>query len=225
MKHCKFCNINIENKKVHCPLCGKCLDEEKVKSGIVNHSDIYPDNVVKSNLTNVICKIFTSSLFVLTLLCLGIDLLVNYKVSFSLIVIIGFIYSYFVIFRPIRKNMPLENFFVYLSFFTPLFILFIELYTKTFGWGVNITVPALLLGLSVASLIIISVKGFADLDMIKPIIINTLLITVLLILLFIFKQPTLITIISFLLNIAIVLFVLIFRFKLASKSIKKEFRF
>ena len=52
MKHCKFCNIDIEEKKVHCPLCGKCVDEEKVKSGMVNHSDIYPDYHIKSNKTN-----------------------------------------------------------------------------------------------------------------------------------------------------------------------------
>ena len=53
---------------------------------------------------------------------------------------------------------------------------------------------------------------------------RNLIVKILLVLLFIFKQPTLITIISFLLNIAIVLFVLIFKFKIASKSIKKEFR-
>ena len=126
MKYCKFCNVYNEDKKVHCPLCGKCLDEEKVKIGIVNHSDYYPDNIIKSNMSNLICKIITGSLFVLTLLCIALDLLINYTVGFSLIVAIGFVFSYFVILRPAKKNMPIENFIINLSFFTPLFILFIS---------------------------------------------------------------------------------------------------
>ena len=43
MKHCNNCNVDVEDKKVHCPLCGKCIDDESAKLGIGNHSDIYPD--------------------------------------------------------------------------------------------------------------------------------------------------------------------------------------
>ena len=120
--------------------------------------------------------------------------------------------------------MPIETAISLVSIFASLFILFIELYTNSYGWGVNITVPSIWLGLSITSVILMLIKGFVDFDMLKPVIINGALTTILLVLLFIFKQPTLITIISFLLNIAIVLFVLIFKFKIASKSIKKEFR-
>ncbi|MGN1227061.1 MAG: DUF6320 domain-containing protein, partial [Christensenellales bacterium] len=143
MKHCKFCNVDIEEKKVHCPLCGKCVDEEKVKSGMVNHSDIYPDYHIKSNKTNLICKIISNSLFVLCLICLAIDLFINYTVSFSLIVFIGFICTYFAVLRPIKKNIPIETAISLISIFASLFILFIELYTNSYGWGVNITVPSI----------------------------------------------------------------------------------
>lgn len=225
MKYCNFCNVNIEDKKVHCPLCGKCLDEDKVKKGIVNHSSIYPDYQIKSNKINLICKIVANSLFILTLICLAIDLLVNYSVGFSLIIVISFFYCYFALIRPLKKRMPMENIFIQLSFFTPLLLLFIELYTKTFGWGINIATPSFLVGISIASVIMMFCKGFTDFDMLKPIIINCILTGVLLILLFAFKQPTLIASISFICSLAIILFMLVFKFKIASKSIKKEFRF
>lgn len=225
MKHCNFCNCGIEDKKVHCPLCGKCLDEEKVKNGIVNHSDIYPDYQIKSNKTNLICKIIANSLFILTIICLAVDLLVNYKVGFSLIIIIAFFYSYFAIIRPVKKRMPMENFCIQLSIFTPLLLLFIELYTKTYGWGINIATPSFWVGLSIASVLLMFIKGFVDVDMLKPIIINCILSAILLILLFCFKQHTLIASISFVCHLAIISFVLVFKFKIASKSIKKEFRF
>jgi len=225
MKHCDFCKIDIEDKKIHCPLCGKCLDDEKAKSGIVNHSAIYPDYQYKSNKKNLICKIITRSLLVLTLLSIIVDLLLNYTISFSLIVVIGYVYAYLVILKPIRRNMPIENFTIQFSLFTPLLLLFIELYTKTYGWGINITVPSLFIGISLFCFIFLISTHFKNFDMLKPIIICLALDALLLILLFIFAQPTLMTIISFLFNLGLVLFLLIFKFRTATKSITKEFRF
>lgn len=227
MKHCNYCNVDVEDQKVHCPLCGKCIDEEKVKTGIVNHSDIYPDYKYKSSHRYKIlaCKILSLTLFIISLLCMGIDLFVNSTISFSLIVLVSFIYLHFILLRPLRKNMPLETMLMIISFFTILFVIFLELYTKTFGWGINIAVPSVLAGISLLGFIFMIATRFNDTDMIKPILINLLLNIVLFILLAVFKQPILISVISLFFNLAVVLFVLLFRFKTASKSITKEFRF
>lgn len=225
MKHCKFCNCDVEDKKVHCPLCSKCLDETKVKAGMSNKSAIYPNYTkVKPDMTKTIVRTLTNSLLILTIICFAIDLMLNYKVTFSLIVGIGFLLAYFAILRPIKKYMSLENVIITLSIFVPPFLLFIELYTHTFGWGVNIAVPALLFGLSLASFIFMLIKGYMDGDMLKPIVVNVLLNALLLLLLFLFKQYTLISIIAFWANVAMILFTLVFKFKFASKSITKQFR-
>ena len=192
MKHCNFCDVDIEDKKVHCPLCGKCIDEEDAKLGIGNHSDIYPDFKYTSNHTKVlVCKIITNSLFIATLISIIVDLLINKTMHFSLIVLIAFLCSYFSILRPIRKNMPLETMFISISLFATLFIVFMELYTHTLGWGISYTAPGIFAGLSLVCLIFMIALKFNDTDMIKPVIMNLILDLILLIILLIFKQPTL----------------------------------
>lgn len=226
MKHCNFCNVDLEDKKVHCPLCGKCIDEESVKKGIVNHSDIYPD--FKNNIDHIkliICKKISNSLLIATLACIGIDLCVNKTMGYSLIVLMAYICLYYSVISPIRKNIPIETMFIFISIYATIFVVFIEFYTKTLGWGICYAVPGLFAGLSLVCIIFMLISKFNNTDMIKPIIINLLLDLVLLIVLLIVKKSILITVLSLLFNLCTILFILVFKFKTASKSITKEFRF
>lgn len=225
MKHCNYCNVNVEDRKVHCPLCGKCIDEEKVKLGIKNHSDIYPDYTINKDMTKLICRLVARSLFILTIISICVDLFVKQELSFSLIVLLSFLCSYFAIITPIRKKMSIDDTLIRLAIASPIALYLMELLTKSFGWGICIVEPSISMGISVACLVLMSVSNFMDYDMLKPLILNGSITLLLLILLIIFDEPTLISIIAFLINLGIVLFVVLFKFKKATKSINKSFRF
>jgi len=224
MKHCKNCNLDFEDKKVHCPFCGKCIDEQSAKLKYKNHSDIYPDFKIKSNKKVLICKYIRNILFIATIINMAIDLVVNHTLNYSLNVVVAFLFVDLAVLKPIKSNLPIEKFFGPISFFTPFVFLFIELQSKTFGWGLCITVPSFLAAISLTCFILMLAKKF-DFDMFSPIILNGVYLTILVILALIFNWFNLIINLTFLFVLFMILLTLVLKFKRATKTIKKDFRF
>lgn len=227
MKKCNNCNVNLEDSRVNCPLCGKCVDDNLAKSDEKEKcSAIYPRyNADKHYYGGKrVCDLLIKILFMLGIIILLLDLMTNKTLTYSILVCGSMLYVYLVSLRPIKKRMILEKIFNRLIIYTGLFVLFLELITKSWGWGICIVLPSIYIVFSIVFIILFFAKGAMNYDVYIPFILMVIILAVSSILLIVFNEFKLITIISFLIALAGFLFIFLYKFKKGVKGIHKNFR-
>ena len=215
---CENCKVKVKHSK-NCPLCGKNISENE---NITNESfpvyNIVPDKV------EPVCSVLTKLLIWSTILCIIVDLFIFHTINISLYILCSAICVYFVILRNIKLRAPFAKIITSIVFFVPLLILFLELKTQSWGWGICLSVPFLWLGLLLCSIILMIAHGWVDFDMFRPILLISILSTISLIFLMCFNQLTWPTLVTFLSSWSSVCLMFMFRFKRTVRSLKKDLR-
>ena len=221
MKHCDFCNVDIIDKKSNCPLCGKSLDNEAA-----NKNKFYPQYAFEPDRREPAIKILEKLSLLAVVLSMAVNLFTDHTISWALYVIIGFFLLYVLILRPIRKQYSLAQILTALVFYLTAFMLFLELYTHTWGWGVMYAIPFTWLGFAILSGIFTLARGYVNFEMFKPMFMLLLLSLISFILLMCFDCPTVWpTLVAFLVSATEIILMFMFRFKRSVRSIKRDFGF
>ncbi|MBQ8762077.1 MAG: hypothetical protein IJZ26_02000 [Clostridia bacterium] len=221
MKTCPNCKVSVKGGN-YCPLCGKCIDEEiseNKKTG--NFPDYAPTLVDHSE---SVWKILSKLAFWGIIVCMAINLFLNKTVSWSLYVLFSLLYLHLVVFHSIYKKMSFANIITKIAIYTPCLLLFLELYTGSWGWGMCYAVPFLWLALTITSAVLMIANGWVNYEMFKPTLTMAILSTILLGLLFGFKEVFWPILITFFVCWSLICFMFMFRFKRTVRSIQKEFR-
>lgn len=158
---CSHCNVQLEEFVSHCPLCGKCVNEANVNKNM--HENFPSGEVFRLNKQKAY-KAATSLLMLGNLLCLFIEFLLFWKISWSLHVLVASIFTFFGIIRPIYENWRLVNYHsVFYIMFTG-YIVFLENYTQSFGWGIGYVIPLFAFTFAIYNFIMIltNIKNRSD---------------------------------------------------------------
>lgn len=219
MEVCDNCKVHVKHG-ANCPLCGKSVSEKDIEVQRVfpKYAPIPVDRV------DPVVNIITKLMIWLVILSFALELFIFRSVNFSLYVLVSAIFIYFVVLQNIRKRSGFAKIMSTVAFFTPLLILYIELATNSFGWGMCWVVPFLWLGVALFGVIVMFIRGWVDFEMFRPMIIIAIMSTVLLICLMCFNHITWPTLVIFLTMWSLILFMFMFRFKRTVRSLKKDFR-
>ncbi len=219
MKHCDFCGVEIEDSKMNCALCGKCIN-----SDAENKNSIFPNYPILTDKREPVIKILEKLSLLALLLSFAVDLFCTRSITWSLYVFVGLFLDWVLVLRPIKKQFSFAQILTLLSFYLTAFLIFLELYTHTWGWGVMYAIPFMLLGFSVLAGIMTLARGYVDFDMFKPMIMIAFLSCIALILLLCFDCPTVWpTLVTFLFSVSEIILMFMFRFKRSVRSLKKNF--
>lgn len=158
MLYCKRCGINIESDRSHCPLCGKCVSEENIKSRRKN--EFYPDYQKWRRERMNTAAILTIILTALNALWLILELIIFKKLYYTWIILFGSFAVFTLAIWPIanKKSFSTKN--VVSAIILCGFIYFLETYTKTQGWGIGIVIPVVLCLNSITIFCVMMARGY-----------------------------------------------------------------
>jgi hypothetical protein len=173
---CNQCNVQLEDTISHCPLCGKCINVEQINS-VVKHEHFPNDKVFQSKKQKAF-KALTCFLLLGNVISLFVELLLFQTVSWSLHILVASVFSYVGILRPLHQNWRLVNYHSIFYIMFALYILFLELYTNSFGWGFSYVIPLFALAFSLYNFILILSNIKHRFDYILPMLILLTISTV-----------------------------------------------
>ena len=171
MKHCRICDVNVNQKHANCPLCGAYLDQDGVGQehyvreieGNVNNYGIEYRDIVRRNFWS---KRVLSWCMILIGICVLINVLASPTSLWSGYVAVGVLVSYFAVINNIFKRKRfyaiLANGAIYLSMAIVLIDVLHSYDTvmnmSAFGFSIKYVVPGILVGIIIACDVLIG-KG------------------------------------------------------------------
>lgn len=219
MCRCEFCQVEIEENKSNCPLCGKCVNDKAE-----NQNTYYPQYACVLDKRDPTIKVLEKLLLLSLLICFVVDLFFAHTISWSLYVFIGGFLAWVLILRPIKKQFSFAQILTGITFWLTAFMIFLELYTHTWGWGVMYAIPCMWLGFGLLAGLMTIMSGYVNFEMFKPMLMILFLSIVSLILLLCFDCLILWpTVVAFLVSASEIILMFMFRFKRSLRSLKRDF--
>lgn len=219
MNHCKNCNVDIIEEKSNCVLCGKSLDKTTENTNMY-YPKYQPVIDKKEPIVSVLQKLALLGL----LICIVVNLFETKTLSWSLYVLGGVMLCVTVILRAFLKKMSIAQVCSRLAFWLSAFLIFIELYTGTWGWGVMYTIPFIWMAICLFFVVSIFVQGFVNFEIFKPLILILIFsVTSFLLLYFLGGEVLWPTLSVLLLSMSEIILMFMFRFKRSIRSLKRDF--
>ncbi len=218
---CDRCKTIVDAGQAHCPLCGRCVNDN-----VVDKHEKYPDYKSFDRSYFHIAGLLMRVLLIFAAVAIIANLILDIKHLWCLYVLSGAIAVHLSVLVPIRYKI---NFALQMKFMTlgiAQLIITIEIMTHTFGWGVGYVIPLMLLTQMVICAIFAIYKGYINFEYIRP----TLFLLVCSLIVFIldcyvFDAVHWPSVSAFLLCLACFGFLLLFRYKRTIQSIKKYYKF
>ena len=156
MNKCKRCNVQIVDDTEVCPLCGNVVTREGDEQ-----FDAYPDIRYKIKLLKRLVTISIYFLIVVEILLCLIDYYMDYKISWSVVTGVCFLYAIFTLLYSFnQKNSHIRK--IFMQFAAGLvFMLLIDSVTGGIGWSVVYGMPFAILFLD-GILVTCMLVNFAD---------------------------------------------------------------
>ncbi len=217
---CENCKVHLRQGTSHCPLCGHFIVEPSNNDS----ARLYPKYKPITERTEPMASILIKLGLLAIVLCMGLDLFIYHTISFSLYVLVSILYLILVVLIPLKRHSTMAQVMSRLAYYTTGLLLFCELFTHSWGWGVCIAIPAVWLGLAIISGICMLSFGYVNFEMFKPMFSIAILSTISLILLACFDQTTWLTLATVCFSWTEIALMFMFRFKRSIRSLKKEFR-
>ena len=217
---CPNCGVTVDKTLNHCPLCGKHISAHTVEES----QRVYPVYKPRLDKREPLTSIFIKLLLLSIVVCMGIDLILNATITFSLYVLIGSLYAILVILLPILKKYSLAKIFTSLAYYTAGVIIFCELITHTWGWGVCYTIPGFWILMAIISGIFMLAFGYVNFGMFRPMLSIAIMSTIALVLLMCFGQVYWLMLASTFLSWIEIALMFMFRFKRSIRTLGKDFR-
>ena len=221
MKHCDKCNVDILDNVNHCPLCGRNVSKEPV---LTESFECFPDNKVWQNKRNIAIKLWFFVVVIGTLISTFVDLLLNRSITYSPFVWTGAGLMILDIILPIKKYWSFPAVSTVCAVSICAYILFLEFFTHTFGWGLIYVLPFFLLAMTIYCFLIIFVRNyFRGVEFVIPLLIFCIMSIAIFFVNyfcgFVF-WPALVTMVTSLVSFVLIL---ILRFKKVQQEFQKSF--
>lgn len=173
---CDACKVSLEEHISHCPLCGKCVNESLVDKKD-SHENFPSDEQFKKEKKEALRAIVYMILLGNFLASLT-ELLLFKTYTWSLHVLVASTFGLFGIIIPIKNNWYLVNYHSIFYICFTLYIIFLENYTNSFGWGITYVIPLFCLGFGLYNFIMVINNIKTKSDYILPMIILFIISTI-----------------------------------------------
>ena len=220
MLHCNNCKIDIADNLQKCPVCEKKLKNNLKKQQFV----CYPDNRAWIDKRNNVLKSLAYILTFFSFLCIIVDIIVNKHLSFSFYVLASYVIVMLDIIFPLKKYWSFSSTSTVVGISLSCYVLLVEWFTNSFGWGLNYVVPLFLMFMSIySSSIIFSRNYYKGFEFALPLIIFNVLALVLFVVSLLLNVILWPSLMCFLTSIILLICVLIFRTKKVRQELEKSF--
>lgn len=221
MKRCEKCGVDIADMINHCPVCGKALEPAQTDSQQFAN---YPNNKIWIDRRNLVLKILLFIALAGTILSIAVDLFFNRTLAFSWYVITGFALFFVCIYLPLKKHWSFSTSSTVVGITLCAYIVFLELYTQTFGWGVNYVLPFFLLAMSAyCCVIVFSRNYFKGFEFFFPLSIYAFLSTANFVVCYCLNLVIWPSFSCFLASITMVALSFVFRYRKVKRELEKSF--
>lgn len=221
MRYCDKCKLEIADEIQHCPLCGRNLSDTQLAT---QQFLCYPDNKIWFDKRNLIMRILEWIVLIGTLVCTAIELIIFHTVKYSWHVIAGALLAFFDIILPIKHRWCFSAVSTTVGISICGYILFLELFTHTFGWGLIYAIPFFILFMALYSTGIIFARNYyKGFEFVIPLLIFTILSITVFIFNYVKQYTYWPSLVAFLTATASFVFILIFRFKKVKEELSRSF--
>jgi hypothetical protein len=221
--YCNKCKVELEQSVSHCPLCGKCINEKLVDKEVL-HENFPTDHKFQKDKKEALRA--TASLLILAnFLIVFSELLLEGDINFSIYVAVSTLFVFFGIIIPIKNNWALVNYhsIFYVAF--TLYIVFLENYTNSFGWGITYVIPLFATAFSVYNFAMVLSNIKNRIEYILPIIILTVIAIICFALNYFGDLMLWPSLVAFLTTISVISVSFIFRSSKILKALAKKLHF
>lgn len=216
---CDKCNVELENGLKYCPLCGRCLNENITESSSIN----YPKIVKKINKRKLSLSLVFWTLFLTLILSIASELILYKHWSWNWYVMLSWFLFISLIYLPIKNRWSYSSISAVLAIFLSGFLIFLEYYTNSFGWGLIYAVPGVILAISIFNFISLLARKQNRFELLVPLALLFLVSLGFFIYSFV-KGYTIWPILSTLFsNLAFVFIIFVIYFRRAKKEFVKTF--
>ncbi|MBR4124542.1 MAG: hypothetical protein IKR12_03115 [Clostridia bacterium] len=221
MKHCDKCDVSIIDDISNCPLCGRDIsDNQQVSQTFL----CYPNNKTRNDKRNMAMNWLFWIVVVGTIISGIVELLIFKHYRYNFYVLTGAFLAIINIILPIKYRWSFSAISIVASLTLCAYILFLELFTHSFGWGVYYVIPLFLLFMTLYSLTIILIRNYYKrFEFVISLIIFSVLSLVLFLYNYLSKGIIWPSLVAFLTSVTCFIFLLIFRFKKVKQALEKSF--
>ncbi len=220
MLHCDKCDVDIKDNINNCPLCGRDLDNKTQIQSFV----CYPDDKIWISKRNILINMLFFISIIGVVISIFLELLIFKRIWYNWYVITGEALFLLAIIAPLKFRWSFSAISLIDSLTICSYILFLELFTHSFGWGLNYAIPMFLLFCTLyTTIIIVSRNYYQGYDFVVCLLVLAILSTAI----FLYNLlsggimwPSLVT---FLTSVTCFIGFLIFKFKKVKAQIEKKF--
>ena len=220
MLHCDKCNVDIADDINNCPLCGRDLENKSETESF----KCYPDNKIWISKRNLLVKSLFWFTIIGVIISVFLELLFFNRLWYNWYVITGEALFLINVVAPLKFRWSFSAISLIVSITICLYVLFLELFTNSFGWGLNYAIPMFLLFCTLyTTMIIVTRNYYQGYDF----VVCLLVLAILSVALFLYNilsggivWPALV---AFLTSVTCFISFLIFRFKKVKGQIEKKF--
>ena len=156
MKHCDKCDVDIVDNINNCPLCGRDVSNTSEEQSFV----CYPDNKVWVSKRNFVINFLFWAAMIGMAISVFIELIIFHRIQYNWYVITGVALFVLDVLMPTKLRWSFSGISLFISISICLYILFLELFTNSFGWGVYYVIPLFILFMSLYSTLIILIRNY-----------------------------------------------------------------
>lgn len=223
MEHyCDKCKVKVDGSQVFCPLCGRRCS--KLPIGNDERYKIFPRPEYKNDTLPAVINKISIILLLATVICIAVELIVSGGFWWSAFVLASTVLFYCALLAPIKHRWTVAGSLANAYLFVGGYLLFLELMTKSYGWGVMYVIPLFIFAMSVVNVFIMLLKPERKWSYLLPLLVTFFLALTL----FIYNWAAGSSVLwpsmaAFFFACAVLIYILIFRFRSFVRSMKKNF--
>ena len=156
MRHCDKCDVDIADNINNCPLCGRDISTDCSGESFA----CYPDNKVWTNKRNVVINVMFYFAIIFMAISIFLELLIFKRLHYNWYVITGVALFVIDFIMPMKFRWSFSAVTIVVALTICLYILFLELFTHSFGWGLNYAIPMFILFIALYSTFITMARSY-----------------------------------------------------------------
>lgn len=171
MNRCDRCNVDVKTSS-NCPICGRYCGEDFIARE-------YPVYTKNRQISGFVVHTIFWVLLVIAITLTVCEILFMKKFDISLYFIVSMVAIDISVLLPIKHHWSFNGSISIVSIIICGLVIFVELYSKTFGWGVYYAIPFFILAITIYCLLTIIIKKYDKLDCLISLFILALISTAL----------------------------------------------
>lgn len=222
MRYCDKCDVKIADNINHCPLCGRDVSQKTDETK--QECLCYPDNKIWQSKRDAVLSFLFWFLLIGCAISIAVELLVLHKFEYNWYVLTGALILMLDVIAPLKFRWSFVAVSLVVGISICLYLLFLELFTATFGWGLYYAIPFFMLFMTIYSIFVIFLRNYYKG---YEFVICLMTFSILSLTVFLYNYisngvfwPSLV---AFLASISCFVFFLIFRFRRVKQELTKSF--